>query len=119
MALSWSVNASTLGLGFKLQSQRAPWDTEARVDAFLCAFRARLAALAPDALATQKRGLVAKMCERAKSVGEETARFWARVRAGDCDFLRGVCSLPSPFPPHPLPLYLAFCARVVILTCLG
>ena len=87
----WSVNGSTLGLGLKVQSARAPWHVEARADAFLRAFRATLAALAPAALATHKRGLLVKLRERAQSLGDETARFWARVRAGDCDFLRREC----------------------------
>ena len=88
MAPFWSVNSSTLGLAVKLQSQRPPWYTEARVDAFLLAFRAQLAGLSAEAFATHKRGLVVKTLERAKNLAEETAGFWGRIRAGDCDFLR-------------------------------
>ena len=71
-----------------MQSTRAPWHCEARVDAFLEAFAVRLAALSDAEFATHKDGLVVKKLERAKNLGEETTRFWDRIRAGHCDFLR-------------------------------
>lgn len=85
---TWSVAYSTHGLGIRVQSTRAPWYCEARVDAFLEAFAARLAALSDAEFATHKDGLVVKKLERAKNLGEETTRFWDRIRAGHCDFLR-------------------------------
>ncbi|PIL27298.1 hypothetical protein GSI_10445 [Ganoderma sinense ZZ0214-1] len=85
---TWSVAHSTHGLGIRVQSTRAPWHCEARVDAFLEAFAARLAALSDAEFAMHKDGLVVKKLERAKNLGEETSRFWGRIRAGHCDFLR-------------------------------
>ncbi|KAI1798428.1 LuxS/MPP-like metallohydrolase [Ganoderma leucocontextum] len=86
--ITWSVAHSTHGLGIRMQSTRAPWHCEARVEAFLEAFAARLAGLSDAEFAMHKDGLVVKKLERAKNLGEETTRFWDRIRAGHCDFLR-------------------------------
>ncbi|KAH9941260.1 LuxS/MPP-like metallohydrolase [Epithele typhae] len=84
----WSVAGATHGLLVKVQSPRPPWAVEARVDAFLAGFGDTLGAMAAPAFAAARAGLVAARRERAKNVAEEGARFWARVRAGDCDFVR-------------------------------
>ncbi|KAH9855602.1 LuxS/MPP-like metallohydrolase [Lenzites betulinus] len=83
----WSVN-STLGLGIRIQSVRAPSFLESRVDAFLETMGDRIARLSADEFAQHKEGLIVKTLERAKNLGEETARFWGQIRSGFYDFLR-------------------------------
>ncbi|KAI9058078.1 LuxS/MPP-like metallohydrolase [Trametes sanguinea] len=83
----WSVNG-TIGLRVRIQSVRAPWFLESRVDAFLETLGDRLACLSAAEFAAHKDGLVAMKLERPKNLGEETLRFWAQIRAGRYDFLR-------------------------------
>ncbi|KAI0658946.1 LuxS/MPP-like metallohydrolase [Cubamyces menziesii] len=83
----WSING-TVGLGVKIQSTRAPWYTESRVDAFLEKMSERIAAMPADEFATQKEGLIVKTLERAKNLGEETVRFWGHIRSGYYDFVK-------------------------------
>ncbi|KAI0746531.1 LuxS/MPP-like metallohydrolase [Daedaleopsis nitida] len=87
-ATTWVINSGTLGLGIKVQSTRAPRFVEGRVEAFLEAFAAQLAALSDEQFAKHKEGLIVKKLERVKNLGEETARYWDRIRAGHYDFLR-------------------------------
>ncbi|KAI8985011.1 LuxS/MPP-like metallohydrolase [Trametes punicea] len=83
----WSVNG-TLGLGIRIQSTRAPWFLESRVDAFLETFGARLSSMRVAQFEAHKEGLVVKKLERVKDLGEETARFWGHIRSGYYDFVR-------------------------------
>ncbi|KAI0764784.1 LuxS/MPP-like metallohydrolase [Fomes fomentarius] len=87
-SMLWSINSSTLGLSIKVQSTRSPWFVEERVEAFLEAFGERLASMPDEEFARHKEGLVVKKLERVKNLGEETDRFWDRIRAGHYDFLR-------------------------------
>ncbi|KAH9896624.1 LuxS/MPP-like metallohydrolase [Cubamyces lactineus] len=83
----WSING-TIGLGVKIQSTRAPWFTESRVDVFFERMGDRIAAMPADDLATQKEGLIVKTLERPKNLGEESARFWGHIRSGYYDFVK-------------------------------
>ncbi|KAL7284357.1 hypothetical protein ACG7TL_001646 [Trametes sanguinea] len=83
----WAVNG-TIGLRVRIQSVRAPWFLESRVDAFLETIGARLAGMSAAEFSAQKDGLVATKLEGAKNLGEETARFWGQIRGGRYDFLR-------------------------------
>ncbi len=84
----WSINSSTLGISIKVQSTRSPWFVGERVEAFLEAFGERLASMPDEEFTRHKEGLVVKKLERVKNLGEETDRFWDRIRAGHHDFLR-------------------------------
>ena len=90
------ANSSTLCLGIKVQSTRAPWFVEARVEAFLESYADRLASMPADEFQTYKDGLVVQKLERVKRLAQETARFWDRIRAGHYDFLRRECSRNVP-----------------------
>ncbi|KAI0763999.1 LuxS/MPP-like metallohydrolase [Trametes elegans] len=83
----WSVSGM-LGLGIRVQSVHDPAFLESRVDAFLETLGNRLTRLSAQEFAAQKDGLVVKKLERVKNLGEETARYWGRIRSGDYDFLR-------------------------------
>ncbi|RPD65209.1 LuxS/MPP-like metallohydrolase [Lentinus tigrinus ALCF2SS1-6] len=85
----WSINSSTLGISIKIQSTRAPWFVEERVEAFLETFaEERLLSMTEAEFETHKEGLIMKKLERAKNLSEETTRYWTRIRAGHYDFLR-------------------------------
>ncbi|KZT12293.1 LuxS/MPP-like metallohydrolase [Laetiporus sulphureus 93-53] len=84
---SWTV-ASSMGLGIKVQSTRAPWDVEERVNSFLDSYRDVLAGMSPNEFELQKEGLVVKMMEKVKNLAEETSRFWNHISSGYYDFLR-------------------------------
>ena len=94
----WSING-TVGLGVKIQSTRAPWYTESRVDAFFEKMSERIAAMPADEFATQKEGLIVKTLERAKNLGEETVRFWGHIRSGYYDFVKRMCTYLLRVPP--------------------
>ena len=97
---NWSVAHSTVGVGIRIQSTRAPWHCEARVEAFLEAFAGRLAGMTAEEFAMHKDGLVVKKLERVKNLGEETSHFWETICAGHYDFLRSESALlVPPFPP--------------------
>ncbi|OBZ78124.1 Insulin-degrading enzyme [Grifola frondosa] len=83
----WAV-AGSIGLGIKVQSLRAPWDVEARVDAFLEDFCGMLVGMSAVEFTAQKEGLVVKKLERAKNLREETARFWGHICSGYYEFVR-------------------------------
>ncbi|TFK91904.1 LuxS/MPP-like metallohydrolase [Polyporus arcularius HHB13444] len=87
-ALTWSINSSTIGLRIKVQSTRAPWFVEQRVEAFLETFGERLSSMPASEFESHKEGLVMRLLERVKNLSEETTRFWTRIRAGHYDFLR-------------------------------
>ncbi|OCH85237.1 LuxS/MPP-like metallohydrolase [Obba rivulosa] len=84
---TWLVG-SAIGLGVKVQSTRAPWVVEDRVEAFLKSFREELAAMDEATFESKKQGLVVKLLEKPKNLREETARFWGAMRAGHYDFAR-------------------------------
>lgn len=83
----WAV-ATTIGLDLKIQSTRAPWFVEERVEAFLETFGDEIAGMTPELFNTHKAGLVTRMLERPKNLQEETSRFWAHICSGYYDFLR-------------------------------
>ncbi|KAI0952754.1 hypothetical protein AcW1_007154 [Taiwanofungus camphoratus] len=83
----WTV-ASSMGLGIKVQSERAPWDVEKRVDAFLEQFQMVLVNMSTEDFEAKKEGLVTKKLEGVKNLREETARFWAHISSGYYDFLQ-------------------------------
>ena len=94
-ATIWSINSSTIGLSIKIQSTRAPWFVEERVEAFLeTFFEKHILHLTEAELQTQKEGLITKKLERAKNLNEETSRFWSKIRAGHYDFLRRASACP-------------------------
>lgn len=88
----WTV-ASSMGLGIKVQSERAPWDVEKRVDAFLEQFQMVLVNMSTEDFEAKKEGLVTKKLEGVKNLREETARFWAHISSGYYDFLQRTCTV--------------------------
>ncbi|KAH9948332.1 LuxS/MPP-like metallohydrolase [Amylocystis lapponica] len=85
--LLWTVASST-GLSIKIQSSKAPWYLEERVESFLESFRGTLEAMPADVFEAKKEGLVVRKRERAKNLQEESTRFWGYISSGYCDFLR-------------------------------
>ncbi|TFY68977.1 hypothetical protein EVJ58_g698 [Rhodofomes roseus] len=83
----WDV-VTSMGLSFKIQSTRAPWYLEERVEVFLEQFRDTLAGMSQEDFETEKEGLIVKLLERPKNLYEETLSFWAQIRQGCYDFLR-------------------------------
>ena len=61
--------------------------------AFLSTYREKLAAFTDDELHLQKQGLIQKLLEAPKNLGEEMSRFWYHVDEGDHDFMQGEHSL--------------------------
>ncbi|KAH9915085.1 LuxS/MPP-like metallohydrolase [Fomitopsis serialis] len=82
------VAATSMGFGINIQSTRAPWYLEERVDAFLEQFRSTLAEMSQEDFAAEKEGLIVKLLERPKNLHEETLSFWAQIRQGYYDFMR-------------------------------
>ena len=110
---NWSVAHSTVGVGIRIQSTRAPWHCEARVEAFLEAFAGRLAGMTAEEFAMHKDGLVVKKLERVKNLGEETSHFWDTICAGHYDFLRSESALlVPPSPPFPISSFAPYPARL-------
>ncbi|KAH8078394.1 LuxS/MPP-like metallohydrolase [Cristinia sonorae] len=85
----WGATGS-MGLGFKIQSLKSPSFVESRVDAFLKQYRDALTSMSPEALQSQKDGLIVKLMERGKNLREETSRFWSHIKSGYYDFLEHV-----------------------------
>ncbi|GBE85090.1 Putative zinc protease [Sparassis crispa] len=83
----WTVTSS-MGLGIKIQSTKASWFVEERVEAFLETFRNTLAGMSAEEFEAQKEGLIVKKLERMKNLYEETARFWGHISSGYYDFVR-------------------------------
>ncbi|KZT69510.1 LuxS/MPP-like metallohydrolase [Daedalea quercina L-15889] len=88
VSTSTTIAATSMGLGIKIQSTRAPWYLEERVEAFLEQFRDTLAGMSPEDFEAKKDGLIVKLLERPKNLYEETLSFWAQIRQGYYDFLR-------------------------------
>lgn len=90
VSTSTSVAASAMALGIKIQSTRAPWFLEERVEAFLEQFRDTLAGMSQEDFEAKKDGLIVKLLERPKNLYEETNWFWRQIREGYYDFLRSM-----------------------------
>lgn len=75
-----------IGLGFKIQSLKSPVFLASRVEAFVTAYRATLAARDTEAFDSQKNALVEKLLERPKNLAEEASTFWRQIDFGYCDF---------------------------------
>ncbi|EMD39456.1 hypothetical protein CERSUDRAFT_45720 [Gelatoporia subvermispora B] len=86
-ATTWTVG-SALGLGIRVQSTRAPWVIEERVEAFLKDFRNVLASMDEETFKGKKDGLVVKLLEKPKNLREEASRFWGVIRLGHYEFTR-------------------------------
>lgn len=84
------IAASAMALGIKIQSTRAPWFLEERVEAFLEHFHDTLAEMSLEDFEVKKDGLIVKLLERPKNLYEETVSFWGQVREGYYDFLRSM-----------------------------
>lgn len=82
--------STSICLYVMIQSTHAPWYLEDRVDTFFATLRGTLSTMSPEDFTYKKQGLIVKKLERVKNLREETGRFWARIDAGDCDFLRGL-----------------------------
>lgn len=80
--------STSICLYVMIQSTHAPWYLEDRVDTFFATLRGTLSTMSPEDFTYKKQGLIVKKLERVKNLREETGRFWARIDAGDCDFLR-------------------------------
>ena len=65
----WSLNNRTLCLGIKVQSTRAPWFVETRVDAFLETIAGQLGSMSDTEFTDHKEGLIVKKLERVKNLG--------------------------------------------------
>lgn len=90
---SWNARGS-MGLRFLLQSEKEPVYLESRVEAFLEAYKAQLAATTPEEFEKQKEGLISQKLEKLENLHSETSRFWLHITSGYCDFLRRECCFP-------------------------
>ena len=88
----WSSVGST-GLGFRLQSLKAPSYLEERVDTFITSYKQTLASMPDDDFQAKKDALVLQLLEAPKNLGEETSWFWYYIDQGYDDFLRGMFTL--------------------------
>lgn len=77
-----------MGLRVHIQSERTPTYLEQRVDAFLDGFKGYLEAMTEEDYEKQKRGLITKKLEKAKSLSEEGNRIWGAINSGYNDFTR-------------------------------
>lgn len=85
-----------MGLGFRLQSLKAPSHLEERVDAFITSYQKTLASMPDDDFQAKKDALVLQLLEAPKNLGEETSWFWYYIDQGYNDFLRGaLTSIPE------------------------
>lgn len=100
VSTSTRIAASAMALGIKIQSTRAPWFLEERVEAFLEQFRDTLAGMSQDDFEAKKDGLIIKLLERPKNLYEETVSFWGQIREGYYDFLRSTLLSGSGIQPR-------------------
>jgi insulysin len=84
----WSRTAS-LGLRFRVQSERHPDFLEARVDAFLGHYKGVLEEMTEGKFLEHRDGVAKKKRERLKNMHEEQERFWSHIDSGYLDFERG------------------------------
>lgn len=84
----WSRTAS-LGLRFRVQSEKHPDYLEARVDAFLEHYRGVLEEMTEDKFVEYRDGVSKKKREKLKNMQQEQDRFWAHIDSRYFDFERG------------------------------
>ena len=72
VSTSTSIAVSSMALEIKIQSTRAPWYLEERVETFLEQFRDTLAGISQEDFAAKKDGLIIKLLARPKNLYEET-----------------------------------------------
>jgi insulysin len=84
----WFRTAS-LGLRFRVQSERHPDFLEARVDAFLEDYKGVLEEMTEEKFVEHRDGVAKKKREKLKNMQEEQERFWAHIDSGYFDFERG------------------------------
>jgi insulysin len=77
-----SVTARTGELGWKvlIQSERSPEHVEARIEHFIGGMKAVLEGMSEEDFDKHRQSLIGKREEKAKNLGEETRRFWARIQ---------------------------------------
>jgi secreted Zn-dependent insulinase-like peptidase len=81
-AQAW-VQANTPGILFIVQSPVAPASTiEAATESFLEDFRGRLAAMSEADFEAERAGLLSKVLEADKNLGERSARLWGDLESG-------------------------------------
>jgi len=84
----WS-RAASLGLRFRVQSEKHPDFLEARVDVFLEYYKGVLEEMTEDKFVEYREGVSKKKREKLKNMQEEQKRFWAHIDSGYFDFERG------------------------------
>lgn len=77
-----SVTARTGELGWKvlIQSERDPVHVELRIENFIESLPGLLEKMTEEEFDKHRQSLIGKREEKAKNLGEETRRFWARIQ---------------------------------------
>ena len=85
----WQLNGGgQSGIGILVQSERDPVYLEARVDAFLCEMREKLATMSEEEFLEHKTALQKQWREAPKNIHEEVNRYWGQIEWGFLDFFR-------------------------------
>ncbi|GAA5919925.1 hypothetical protein JCM1841_000046 [Sporobolomyces salmonicolor] len=81
----WTLNAWA-GFRVIVQSERPAEYLEDRIEALWSAFCETLERMGEDEFGKERESLAAKKEERAKSLAQESARFWAQIETNELDF---------------------------------
>ncbi|GAA5870391.1 hypothetical protein JCM1840_004712 [Sporobolomyces johnsonii] len=82
---TWTLNAWA-GFRVIVQSERTAEYLEDRIEALWSAFGETLEGMGEDEFGKERESLAAKKEERAKSLGQESARYWAEIETNELDF---------------------------------
>ncbi|KUL86853.1 hypothetical protein ZTR_05264 [Talaromyces verruculosus] len=78
----------TMGYFILIQSDRAAWYLESRIDLFLTSFAQRLKDMPNKEFNTQKHSAINRLNTKFKDLYDETASFWKHIDSEDFHFLQ-------------------------------
>jgi insulysin len=83
---SWVSNARA-GFRVVVQSEKTAEFLDERIEALWeTTFREHLEKMSEEDFEKEKEAVAAKKLEKAKSLGQETARYWSEIESGELDF---------------------------------
>ncbi|KAI7975074.1 hypothetical protein EIK77_002369 [Talaromyces pinophilus] len=81
-------SGSTMGYSILIQSDRAAWYLESRIDLFLTSFAQRLKDMPNEEFNTQKHSVINRLNAKFEDLYDETTSFWKHIESEDSRFLQ-------------------------------
>ena len=78
----------TMGYSILIQSDRAAWYLESRIDLFLTSFARRLKDVPNEEFNTQKHSAINRLNAKFEDLYDETTSFWKHIESEDFHFLQ-------------------------------